>query len=170
MIFNFSKSPTETLFITDAIHIYTFVKDMNFTKAWLLWKPGDPVETTSYSSLSAITTGIASVTGGSGKFLPHSTWNGQACCFRATETLFIEPYALSNSNVTDVYIPYATNILTVNTDYVYDEVTPKNTNLVYTQQCFNSTSVIHVNSSLYSAMVNNSDVWGEIISNVVSDM
>ena len=132
-------------FVTDAIHIYGYSSEpwRTWTNVWLIWKPGDPVEQAPKEDTS------------SNEYL----W--------ATTTLFVEPYALAGA--TNIYIPYATSIETFNKDWVWTS-DGSGDNLVYDQQCFDTTATIHVNSTLRSYMASHTDVWGNIINNVVADL
>lgn len=139
----FESFDSYNTFVTDAVHIYSYASApwRTFTNVWLIWKPGDPVEPV------------------------EEFQNTQKV--RATSTLFIDPYALTNAS--SIYIPYATSIETFNAEYRWSS-DHSDDNLVYTQQCFSTTATIHVNSTLRVYMVNHPEVWGDIINNVVVDL
>lgn len=146
----FKNHESYDTFVTDAVHIHNsnLAPIRSFTNVWLIWKPGDPVEP-SYSYQSSTDP-------------PHDI-----PLVRATSTLLIDPYALVSSQ--NIYIPYATTIETFNhlwkttSDHSGD-------NLIYTQECFSQSATIHVNSTLRAYMVQKSEVWGDIINNVVADL
>lgn len=137
-------------FITDAVHIYcgTTYSGVDtpwylMDNIWLVWKPGDPVEP-QYSVTSNVKA--------------------------ATTTLMIDPFAFGGRPSTqNVYIPYATSLETFNSEWQKTSDGSAD-NLVYTQQCFKTPITVHVNSTLYAYMSSHSDVWGNIMSNVVADM
>ena len=160
-VYDFITLSQYDTFVTDAVHIYWYYNMttngsiaqtpfVNAANVWLIWKPGDPVEIDSeiYTSTSSTQT---------------ETYKP----IRATSTLTLDPYCLTNA--TNVYIPYATSIYTFNYDYQRTSDGSAD-NLVYTQQCFSSTATIHVNSTLKAYMDANPSIWGNISSHIIADL